>query len=429
MLRRLLSVLLAVFLTVAVLPPANAASLQPGDSGDQVLQLKQRMFELGYFNSDQFSSKYNDTTAERVRRLQKNNGLTQTGKVTEELWDLIFSDRCVAADGTVRTSADPEPAAVSADEAADQPSVPADVSAPLDVPGAPERDGRGFLTEKTEFAVQDVENGFWAYLSETLQVVIHRYWDSAEKVYWFACDIRTAGEERIRSLYSGGRYLYPRSLARANRAVLAFNDDNHDYRKNKNIPVGIVIRNGTVLSSKTKKPSQGGFPKLEVLACFSDSSMKCYNTLDHTAQEFLDMGAEQVIAFGPILVTDGHLGEHMHETEEEARKEGYYHYREPRIALGMVEPGHYIVIDVTGKYMYKRAQVPGTVTKGNSTGVYLDWLALKMLELGASEAINLDGSWTTSLCFLGESLNMKYSSSRKARYLLSFGVSDLTAKD
>ena len=55
-----------------------------------MLQLKQRMFELGYFNSDQFSSKYNDTTAERVRRLQKNNGLTQTGKVTEELWDLIF---------------------------------------------------------------------------------------------------------------------------------------------------------------------------------------------------------------------------------------------------------------------------------------------------------------------------------------------------
>ena len=52
-----------------------------------------------------------------------------------------------------------------------------------------------------------------------------------------------------------------------------------------------------------------------------------------------------------------------------------------------------------------------------------------MLELGATEAINLDGGWTTSLCFLGESLNMKYSSSRKTRWMMGFGVSELCAQD
>ena len=44
-------------------------------------------------------------------------------------------------------------------------------------------------------------------------------------------------------------------------------------------------------------------------------------------------------------------------------------------------------------------------------------------------ALNLDGGWTTSLCFLGESLNMKYTSSRKTRYMMGFGESELVAKD
>ena len=99
------------------------------------------------------------------------------------------------------------------------------------------------------------------------------------------------------------------------------------------------------------------------------------------------------------------------------------------MALGMVEPGHYIVLDVTGRTYNKKAAIPGVSETSTSNGVYLDWVALKMLELGATEAINLDGGWTTSLCFLGESLNMKYGSSRKTKHLLSFGVSGLTAQD
>ena len=425
MTKRLCAVLLAAVLLISFLPVASAATLDRGSRNQDVIKLKERMYELGYFTSQKFSNEYNGTTAERVRQLQKNNGLKETGIVDEALWELIFSDYCVAADGTAVATPSPVPAATATPE----PPAPVDVSVPLDVPGAPERDEKGFLTEDTEFAIQDMENGFWAYLSDTLQVVIHRYWDTDEKVYWFACDIRTRGDERITSLYSGGKYMYPRTLARSNKAVLTFNDDNHDYRINQKIPVGIVIRDKKIISNKSKKPTLRGFTKLETLVCFDDGSMKCYNAQDYTAQEYLDMGAENVLAFGPILVTDGHLGEHMRETEEEAKKENYYHYHEPRIALGMVEPGHYIVINATGRYKEKRSGVPGTTKQSTKNGVYLDWLALKMLELGATEAINLDGGWTTSLCFLGESLNMEYSSSRKTRYLMSFGVSDLTAQD
>lgn len=431
MLKKGLALLLSVILTTTALC-ASAATLSRGSRSDDVLKLKQRMYELGYFKSDSFSNEFNGTTAERVRQLQEKNGLKQTGVVDEALWALIFSDACVAADGTVRATA--APAATPAPEAAAPeataaPQSPADVSAPLEVPGAPARDAQGFLTSDEEFTVQDFEGGFWAYLSATLQVVIHRHWDDAEKVYWFACDIRTAGEERIRSLSSGGKYLYPRALARSQKAVIAINDDNHDYRINQKQPVGIVIRDGKVLSNKTKKPTQGGFPKLETLACFADGSMKCFNAQELTADEYLAMGAVHVLAFGPILVTDGHLGEHMRETEQEAKKANFYHYREPRIALGMVSPGHYVIVNVTGRYKDKRAQIPGATMIGSKNGVYLDWVALRMLELGATEAINLDGGWTTSLCFLGESLNMKYTSSRKTRWMMGFGESELCAQD
>ncbi len=426
------AVLLVVILLVTSMPFALAGTLGRGDRGAKVSQLKHRLYEMGYFSTKNLSNDYNSTTVQKVRNLQKMNGLKETGKVTDELWELIFSDQCIAADGTMASAPlTNESAALETVQTEEYsgPVAAADVSAPLDVPGAPERDEKGFLVAEDEFVVQQLEEGFWAYLSRTLQVVIHRYWDEREAVMWFACDVRTAGEEQIRSLHSGGKYLYPRKLAREGRAVLAFNDDNHDYRINQKMPVGIVIRNGKILSSKTKRPAQGGFPKLEMLACFADGSMKCYNALDHTADELLEMGATNVLAFGPILVTNGQLGEHMRTTEADAAKANYYHYREPRIALGMVEPGHYIVVNVTGRYKDKRAAVPGAMVKGSKNGVYLDWVALKMLELGATEALNLDGGWTTSLCFLGESLNMKYTSSRKTRYMMGFGESELVAKD
>ena len=40
-----------------------------------------------------------------------------------------------------------------------------------------------------------------------------------------------------------------------------------------------------------------------------------------------------------------------------------------------------------------------------SKGVYFDWLADKMLEKGAVEALNLDGGGTVALVFMGEILN------------------------
>ncbi len=402
--------LLLILISALLLQSALAVSfpLRQGDKGQDVLALKNRMYELHYFRSTKFSTVYNETTAERVRQLQQQNGLPQTGEVDEALWNLIFSSDCLSAD-------DPPKAAETADAVeADAPSapLPENVHAPFPVPGAPERNEQGFLTADDEYVVTDESSGFWAYLSDTLQVVIRRFEDPSQKIIWFQTDVRTAGEERITPLLTGGSWQQPRKIARAAQAVLAFSDDFYSYRKYNKYTVGIEIRDGKIISDKTKKPTSSGFPKLENLACFPDGSMKCYNAQDHTAQEYLDMGAENVLAFGPILVTNGQLGEHMRATQEEAKQYGYYHYREPRCALGMVAPDHYIVLTVNGR-------------QTKSKGAYLDWLAWKMLELGAQEALNLDGGGTVALLFMGESINVKATTSRNTSHLMSFGTSEL----
>ena len=234
---------------------------------------------------------------------------------------------------------------------------------------------------------------------------IKRYSDPNAPLVWFETDIKVTGDERMQSLLTGKKYYSPVKIAQDNQAVLAFTDDFFGYRVRQKQAQGILVRNGEILSDKTKREGASGFPKLETLAYFTDGRMKCYNANDHTAQEYLDMGATDVLAFGPILVTNGELGEHMTD-------ETYYHYREPRCALGMVEPNHYLLLVVKGR-------------SDDSKGAYLSWLAERMLSLGAQEALNLDGGGTVALVFMGNLINKKSKELRNVTSLLSFGSSEL----
>lgn len=89
----------------------------------------------------------------------------------------------------------------------------------------------------------------------------------------------------------------------------------------------------------------------------------------------------------------------------------YYHYLEPRCALGMIEPYHYIILTVKGRVK-------------SSKGVYLNWLAEKMLEKGAVEALNLDGGGTVALVFMGNILNKTGNTMRGVTSIIGFGVAE-----
>jgi outer membrane protein OmpA-like peptidoglycan-associated protein len=64
---------------------SNEPNLNPGDSGQDVTDLQQRLHDLGYFDGS-VDGQYGDTTEEAVRRFQQDRQLDQTGTVDEHTW-------------------------------------------------------------------------------------------------------------------------------------------------------------------------------------------------------------------------------------------------------------------------------------------------------------------------------------------------------
>lgn len=262
-------------------------------------------------------------------------------------------------------------------------------------PVIPELTAAGFMPSNSQpYIYASRDDGNWVYIDDELFIRIIRYSAKERKreMVWYETEIKCAGETRIESMLTndskwlGHTFRVPWEIAEAYNAILAFNDDFYGNRWYGRGTQGIIICSGIVYSDITRKNDSNGFPPLEVLALFEDGSMKTFKSREYTAQEYLDMGVRDTYAFGPILVQNGQLGERMSD-------ENYLPYYEPRCALGMIEPNHYILLTVEGR------------TK-TSRGARLQWLADKMIELSAVEALNLDGGNSTDLYFMGDVINL-----------------------
>lgn len=276
----------------------------------------------------------------------------------------------------------------------------------------------GFLNpawEGDEFVQTDEENGLWFYATPTLSIQIHRVVEEDVPRVYYVAEILCSPEDPLRTVITAGNrpgraLKNPLNMAVENQAVFAITDDFSGYRIQRDQRVGIVIREGTVLGSKTYNSEKyRGWPNLDTLAVFDDGRMKASISDAYTAEEFLEMGATNVFAFGPMLVSDGAIPEFVLD-------EDYYPYSEPRLAIGMIEPYHYIVLCVEGR-------------KDSSRGARPSWMAEKMLELGCTEALNLDGGGTAVMMFMGEVLNRSAKNMRSVNSLIVFGQSELVTSE
>lgn len=75
--------------------PPPYAELTLGNSGQDVLDMKQRFYELGYFRTTEFSDRFTDNTADTVRLFEKNNGLPVDGIADAGMLGVLFSDSAV----------------------------------------------------------------------------------------------------------------------------------------------------------------------------------------------------------------------------------------------------------------------------------------------------------------------------------------------
>ena len=260
----------------------------------------------------------------------------------------------------------------------------------------PELNAQGFLDEG-EFIYSSTDEGLWIFIDQTCKIIIERKYDATQPLTWYETEIWTDIEagEMLRTTWNDAE---KKTKVRADAAetatkhgiVLAFNTDYFTYRVDVNASgrnTGIVIREGQILYNdpypEKKSLDPDYFPNLDMIAFFEDGSMEVFRSFEVTAQELLDMGAYDVFSFGPYLMKDGALSQQAYDANDT---------KNPRCALGMVEPGHYVYIMAEGRLK-------------QSGGLTLTYLAKLMRAKGCQNAINLDGGQTAVLIFMGEQIN------------------------
>ena len=368
------AVLAGFILLISCLPACgeNRADLplDIGAKGDTVLAVKQRLYELRYYKTDEYGKKYTEDTAEKVREFQRNNGLPETGVVDAATMDVLMGDRAQKK---------PYPT-----------MPPLAAQDPKPEPDWPERDADGFLAGDGEYFYENDEAGLWIYLSSDLQITIFQYEDESIPLEWFETDIIVRNGETFRTVMTnperpGKSFRYPYDIAREEKFVLAFSDDFYGNRLGKKTDekTGLIIREGRVISEDTNKKTGHHLPNLDMMAQLPDGSLQVYECNEKNAAELLEMGAVNVFSFGPILIRNGEINDLVYR---------YYKSIEPRHALGMIEPNHYLLLSVQGR-------------RKDSEGTNLQRVAEMMKERGVTEALNLDGGNTMALVFRGRMLN------------------------
>ncbi len=286
------------------------------------------------------------------------------------------------------------------------------------IPYPENRDEDGFLTQG-EFVHEDAENGLWAYLSPTLQVQIVQYDMENPCQRYFVAEVKfdPAAEmfrqhTWVNATYRG-QQIYPQTLAQTSRLVLAVNGDYYPYRVDKKNTVGNIIRNYEVLynMNMSKNP---GFPPLDTMALHDDGSISVYGAKEITADELAARGdVHDALSFGPWLARDGQLRVYAGKNAS---------LQEPRCAIGMVEPGHYIIVDCEGR-------VPN-----GPKGLTVNQIGMLLYGHGCNESFMLDGGSTSVLIFMGEKLNRtgkdtSVGSPRNQHELFGIGSSELVHTD
>ena len=382
---KLLSILLLGCILFSAVPAsADYRTLTVGDRGQDVVNLKKRLYELGYFTTASFGEDYTKNTAEKVRRFISKYG--QDGDVaTPKVQTWLYAD-----------DARPESYVAMSGPASVGPSVK---------PALPDLAADGTLADKTAkpFLYKNEKDGLWLYISGTLSVEIKRFDNRIDNLIWLETRVRLSGGNRIKSIFSdekksGRSFDKPLNIVKKNPGtILAFSDDFFGWRRDAKDIEGIIIREGKVYSDVTRTSRK--WPPLDVIAALPDGSFLTALPDQYTAQQYLDMGVQNTWAFGPILVRNG---EYAGDVREEAATP-----RQPRQGMAMYAPNDYLFITVMGR-------------RSDTEGATLEWLQNRYLGYGVQEAFNLDGGNSVMLVFDGEIIN-------RSKQVTSGGLRDMVS--
>lgn len=207
--------------------------------------------------------------------------------------------------------------------------------------------GESLFLEEGAKAVyfKDHKAGQWLYISPTERIEIQRRTKASPLLTYYIADIRLAPGTgmfvRSSNAKNPGRSdALPSVVAQREHVVYAQNGDFYSYRAMRKWTVGHIVRDGKILHKKSFSKFSNHLPNLATIAFYPDGNAEINEAWEKTAQQYVNDGARDVLAFGPILIRDGEIPD---------LNQGAFTRLEPRSCIGMVEPGHFIGLLVEGR--------------------------------------------------------------------------------
>lgn len=167
------------------------------------------------------------------------------------------------------------------------------------------------------------------------------------------------------------------AMAEDNHAILAVNGDYYGFRDS-----GIVMRNGYLYRDTARNSMDN-----EILVVYGDGRFDIVCEADADVTDLVEKEAQQIFSFGPGLLLEGEISVEENSEVEQAMRSN------PRTAIGMIEPLHYILLVSDGRTT-------------ESAGLTLFELAEVMQELACETAYNLDGGGSSTMWFMGKIINV-----------------------
>ena len=164
--------------------------------------------------------------------------------------------------------------------------------------------------------------------------------------------------------------------AAKNNAILAVNGDYYGANSS-----GYVIRNGVVYRDSVREDASNGD-----LAIYKDGSFKIIYENQISADQLVQDGVVNLLAFGPSLVENGEISVGINTEVGQAMASN------PRTAIGIIDENHYIIVVSDGR-------------TSESKGLSLYQMAEVMKSYGVKTAYNLDGGGSSTLYFDGQVIN------------------------
>ena len=236
-----------------------------------------------------------------------------------------------------------------------------------------------------------------SYSDENMQISVSKVRAYETDIY--VADVQVSSAEYLKTALaqnSFGRNLKDTTsnMAESANAVLAINGDYYGFRDD-----GYVLRNGVLYRDAAASGT-------DALVIYGDGTMASASQDEVSAEDLKQSGAWQVLSFGPVLVEDSAIAVTADEEVGQSKSSN------PRTAIGMISPLHYVVVVSDGR-------------TDNNEGLSLYELSQVLIDNGATFAYNLDGGGSTTLYFKGEVLNNPTSGNvggeRKVSDIVYFG--------